>query len=662
MPIPLLRTCFLLLIWLGLGLGSAGASHLVGGELNYVYLDANGPAGKPYRYQITARIYFNKEPGSSNPNGSISVPIEVFSKGPGGQSLEQLIVPRRSFSEITPPLLPGCSLQAPRVTLALYIVTVALPAVTEGYLVTLAANYRNAGITNIVLSGGTSMALSVDMTPPMLLNSSPVFSTNALAVICRGDTTAVINNAYDADGDRLSYSLGAPNQAVLPVVPVDYTAGYSPTQPFGATGYAAVDARSGVARYLGRQEGTFLLAVDVREYRVINGREVLLGTMRRDIQVVVRTCSGGPNQPPAFTAATLARRDFVVEDGQSLDFAIAATDPDPQQLTLSVSSVLLDGGGPIDATFSGQTGNGTGGAPGTVSLTGVSGATGTFHLTAGCGLARPAAYDVVVTAVDAACNSKSVATAFRITVTRPAPPTGVRGDSVLCAQSVGTYTALGPVFPQYRWTARGGRVVGSITGRTVQVEWLTGGAGAVTVRGLPPSGCPTDSATRPVQVKLGPQITGAAVYCLAAHQGLTYTIDGPPGAYQWTITGGTLVSGQGTNTVRVDVVRGGTAVLQAASPSLTNCVTLLRISPDDACLAFFNVITPNGDGLNDTFVIENLARYPNTELTIFNRWGRQLYYSPDYHNDYAGATAGTYYYLCRLADGTRYRGWFEVVR
>ena len=98
-------------------------------------------------------------------------------------------------------------------------------------------------------------------------------------------------------------------------------------------------------------QGTFLLAVDVQEFRTINGQEVALGTTRRDIQIVVRACSGPANQPPAFAAATLARQDYQVEEGQRLDFGITATDPEALALTMKVSSVLLDGPGSIEASY-----------------------------------------------------------------------------------------------------------------------------------------------------------------------------------------------------------------------------------------------------------------------------------------------------------------------
>jgi gliding motility-associated-like protein len=300
---------------------------------------------------------------------------------------------------------------------------------------------------------------------------------------------------------------------------------------------------------------------------------------------------------------------------------------------------------------------------GTVSLTDVGAVAGDFRLLAGCALARPTPYDVVVTVADNVCGSKTIAAVFRITVVRPAPPTGVRGDSMLCAQRVATYTASGPVFDTYRWAARGGRVLLPATGRTVQVEWTSGGANGVSVRGIPPSGCPTDSAFQAVAVEPGPTITGPAAYCRKASTGLTYRIAGPPTAYQWRITDGTIVSGQGTNTIEVDIPPGATAVLQAANPAQTTCVTTLRIALDDKCLYFYNVITPNGDGQNDLFVIENVERYPNTSLRIFNRWGQPVYQSSDYRNTYGSqdTAPGLYYYLCQLADGTAYKGWLEVL-
>lgn len=76
-----------------------------------------------------------------------------------------------------------------------------------------------------------------------------------------------------------------------------------------------------------------------------------------------------------------------------------------------------------------------------------------------------------------------------------------------------------------------------------------------------------------------------------------------------------------------------------------------------------NAITPNGDGVNDTFFIddleENRDQYPNSQLVVFNRWGEVIYEAQPYNNDWDGRNRkgqdlpqGTYYFVLRLNLGT----------
>jgi len=69
-----------------------------------------------------------------------------------------------------------------------------------------------------------------------------------------------------------------------------------------------------------------------------------------------------------------------------------------------------------------------------------------------------------------------------------------------------------------------------------------------------------------------------------------------------------------------------------------------------------NTITPNGDGINDTFVIPASIQYPGSEVAIFNRLGDEVYFIEDYQNDWEGTykneplPVGTYFYIVRLND------------
>ena len=81
-----------------------------------------------------------------------------------------------------------------------------------------------------------------------------------------------------------------------------------------------------------------------------------------------------------------------------------------------------------------------------------------------------------------------------------------------------------------------------------------------------------------------------------------------------------------------------------------------------------NIITPNGDGNNDTFKIKGLENYPGTKVTIFNRWGNEVYRSDNYTNDWDGSqlNEGTYYYLIlrkeKSGSTTTFKGWMFIKR
>jgi gliding motility-associated-like protein len=69
----------------------------------------------------------------------------------------------------------------------------------------------------------------------------------------------------------------------------------------------------------------------------------------------------------------------------------------------------------------------------------------------------------------------------------------------------------------------------------------------------------------------------------------------------------------------------------------------------------YDVITPNGDGKNDKWVVTKIFDYPNNELIIYNRWGQAVYTAKGYKNTWDGTTdagkelpAGAYFYLIKL--------------
>lgn len=89
-------------------------------------------------------------------------------------------------------------------------------------------------------------------------------------------------------------------------------------------------------------------------------------------------------------------------------------------------------------------------------------------------------------------------------------------------------------------------------------------------------------------------------------------------------------------------------------------------------LAITNGITPNGDGHNDTWVIDGAALATNMTVCIYNRWGFLMWKGNNYNNTtvvWKGDTqsgealpAGTYYYTIELDNSGPTTGWIELNR
>jgi gliding motility-associated-like protein len=81
-----------------------------------------------------------------------------------------------------------------------------------------------------------------------------------------------------------------------------------------------------------------------------------------------------------------------------------------------------------------------------------------------------------------------------------------------------------------------------------------------------------------------------------------------------------------------------------------------------------NILTPNGDGINDRWVIRNIDSYPDNELKIFDRTGRIVYQRRNYSNDWDGTmngrrlAEGTYYYILTIdGSGKTVKGYITII-
>ncbi len=97
-------------------------------------------------------------------------------------------------------------------------------------------------------------------------------------------------------------------------------------------------------------------------------------------------------------------------------------------------------------------------------------------------------------------------------------------------------------------------------------------------------------------------------------------------------------------------------------------------STEPCQITIYNGMTPNGDGVNDYFAIDNIEQFPGNIVSIYNRWGQRLAEIKDYDNKDSAhrwegtmppsnntAPSGTYFYIIDLNNGTKpVKGWLEL--
>ena len=80
-----------------------------------------------------------------------------------------------------------------------------------------------------------------------------------------------------------------------------------------------------------------------------------------------------------------------------------------------------------------------------------------------------------------------------------------------------------------------------------------------------------------------------------------------------------------------------------------------------------NVFTPNGDGVNDTWVINKIELFPTAVVCVFNRWGQRIFESKDGYKPWDGkynnkkVPQGTYLYIIKLNRNEKISGTVTVI-
>ena len=222
----------------------------------------------------------------------------------------------------------------------------------------------------------------------------------------------------------------------------------------------------------------------------------------------------------------------------------------------------------------------------------------------------------------------------------------ITGASSGCVGVQATYTTTSHSGYTYSWSVTGGSISGSSTGTSVNINWSGAGTGVISLT-INNGTCDSNTATKNVTVltQPTPSISGNNHVCIP-NSGETYSTTNVSGhSYAWAVTGGTISSGQGTNSIIVNWSSAGSGTVNVNESNGTCAVDASTLNvtvydkPDAA---------PSFKGPNSVYVSDTVIYYaPYKTDSLSYSWsinnGTIVYTGPnaDYVKVQWGATAGT---------------------
>ncbi|MDP3928569.1 MAG: hypothetical protein Q8R57_06065, partial [Bacteroidota bacterium] len=161
-------------------------------------------------------------------------------------------------------------------------------------------------------------------------------------------------------------------------------------------------------------------------------------------------------------------------------------------------------------------------------------------------------------------------------IVNPYPVPVVSGLNAICENNSTSYSIGSNVGRTYTWTVMGGSIASGQGTASISVNWGAAGIGSVVVKdSVNATGCATTTAAYTVTKNAYPTpvLSGSNTVCSFSTTNFT-TANTSGNTYKWVVTGGTIASGQGTNTVSINwSAPGAGSVIVTDSVNATGCAT-----------------------------------------------------------------------------------------
>jgi gliding motility-associated-like protein len=182
------------------------------------------------------------------------------------------------------------------------------------------------------------------------------------------------------------------------------------------------------------------------------------------------------------------------------------------------------------------------------------------------------------------------------------------------------------------------------------------------------AGC-TDTAYANMQVFASPSVNAGADIVLPEDLSYTFTpsVTGNTNTYLWSpalYLDNALVKNATVVRPKDDVLY----TIQVTTPEGCTATDMVQVKVVRN-IAIPNTFTPNDDGINDSWLVTNLDKYPNCTVQVFTRTGQKVFESKGYQKPWNGLykgkvlTTDTYYYIIELHNGKPgITGYVQIVR
>lgn len=315
---------------------SANATHVAGADITYMHLGGD-------TFRITVSVF---EDCAGAPGALLGTTISVRISNACGFPVQTLTFQRIEnieVSQLCPAEQPSSTCNngsLPGMRQKVYQQDVVL-AQCNSYTIAWGIANRNQSVNLDVV--GSTLFFAVDASLDNLTapeNNSPTFNSQPIPYVCANQLVNYSFGVSETDGDSLVYSFADPLGGTLanPII-LAYQPGYTTLQPLpGIT----IDASTGLLTFTPTLQGNFVVVVMVQEFR--NG--VLVGSVKRDIQFVVISCT---NFPPDNVAGVITNLNgdavqtdpYTLEmcEGNSFSFTAVFSDQDIIDTLQAISNI-----------------------------------------------------------------------------------------------------------------------------------------------------------------------------------------------------------------------------------------------------------------------------------------------------------------------------------